>query len=831
MEVQAQLGPLTQRKTSIKFIKLQKKEEGKRLTNKKIRLFSNTSSMTCALMLKVTKDSQLVMTDFESAEYVYVSSKPSNIQGQFIMTSNVFGVSMQTFVIATGGIAIIYALVDQQYKSNIVEPMTVMTRHFSGLYSSINFDDPLDLSQLFRDRLPDHSVRPKVNLDQMEALKDSKISAHHHLHYMPSEIYKVLTDRERKLVETVVSLPDDATRTMAAGVILWFVSLSSEMQGNILRCGAFKARTTAEFALVGKSVSVEAKSLQNMVTQDLRHIFEFDVLVNRIEGDVDWHTEKLHRENGNYANIPAAEIYSAARRVFAEARLSGRSPMNMTWEKYWASRWQWSAAGSTHSQYSEDMDYVMRHDVRLKNKFITISNMPKVAIDHFTDRVPQIHAWASTKYEWGKQRAIYGTDLTSYVLAHFAFYNCEEVLPRQFPVGPDANDANVVNRVAGVLNEKMPFCLDFEDFNSQHSAKSMESVILAYGDEFMGELSQQQQAAISWTAQSVSEQVINDNVGLHTTYKTDGSLLSGWRLTTFVNSVLNYIYTCKIAEEQRRPGTSLHNGDDVLIGTDNLRCAQKCASNALRYNVRLQSTKCAFGAIAEFLRVDHRRGSKGQYLTRAIATTMHSRIESQMSTDARDLINAMETRYSDLHARGLSLDRIRGLRSVYYARQSVVCEISVADMLTIKTSHRVVGGIASDIDAPTDNLITPGLTRAVPVEISSLPAIQDYAELLKSVLNFEVSVRKLMSRLERATLEAVTEKARSMRVVPNSDSWYQRVKWIYKAHKGTISVANYGKAALVGMTIDALRASTKDSSLMRVINNSHRPEELLKHLV
>jgi hypothetical protein len=66
-------------------------------------------------------------------------------------------------------------------------------------------------------------------------------------------------------------------------------------------------------------------------------------------------------------------------------------------------------------------------------------------------------------------RAIYGTDITSYVLTHFALLDCEESLPAQFPIGSKATTAKVVACVGAVLDNATPFCLDFEDFNSQHS--------------------------------------------------------------------------------------------------------------------------------------------------------------------------------------------------------------------------------------------------------------------------------------------------------------------------------------------------------------------------
>lgn len=783
------------------------------------------------LAVVYTEQRKLYASEFHDSTHVFLQSRTSSLSGVFEVTDNAFGVAVSCLMIANDGHASLYYKVDQVYCSKIQEPMTIATRHFSGLYSSINYLRPAEPSQLFRDEYPCRQVSGVFALHKYDEFPVSKVTAQHHLHFVPHEIISTFTDDERAMCEQHVRLPGDATKTMAAGVLLWFVTLSPELKEGVIASGLFKCSTTKEFAKLGKRISIEAKSLQNMFDLDLRSVFEIDVLINRVEGAVDWEQEKLNRLDPRMTTFSTDEIYAAARQVFADAKSSGRKPMSMNWERFWSSRWQWSAAGSTHSQYEEDMNYMLREDIRLKNKFITISNMPRYGIEHFTNRPQEIHAWASTKYEWGKQRAIYGTDLTSYILSHFALYNCEEVLPRQFPVGPDANDANVMNRVSAVLKGRMPFCLDFEDFNSQHRPEHMSAVIDAYGDEFKGVLTDEQIDALRWTARSVEHQYINDNIGTKTKYKAGGTLLSGWRLTTFVNSVLNFVYSSKIAKEWRTPGSSLHNGDDVLIGTNNLACAQACLRNAVANGVRLQSTKCAFGAIAEFLRVDHRRGSKGQYLTRAVATTMHSRIESRLSTDARDLVDSMETRFSDLLSRGMQQSRISLLREVYYKRQSDLCSIDVEDLFRIKTTHRVAGGVSQSLDAGVKWLISPGFVRAPGLDIPKLPAVQDYAMLVKKALQIEVPIQKIVKGINRATFEAVVEKSRKMKVSENNDVWYANVKRIYKAHSGTISVANYGKAALVGITLDILRASPEASALTHILNQSERPMELLRQLV
>nr|UVG55926.1 putative RNA-dependent RNA polymerase [Poaceae Liege totivirus 3] len=748
------------------------------------------------------------------------------------ITYNSFGVAIDALLVPADDKTLVYARVQQSLYTHNPEVLAVMTRHFTKLYDSIYYNDPRDLRALFRDRSGGAKFNRQLTVKAADNLPRSKISAAHHFHFYPKEVAAALQPHRRDKALENLRLPPDASVPFAAGLLMWLGTAPQSLVDLATHSGMLQAGSVKEYIKYTKSLSAEAKSLQNMVVEDLRPVFELDVLVNRIEGVVDWEAEKNNRTKLNTTNISDEEIYVRACQVFRDASVMGQAPAKFTWEQFWDSRWQWSAAGSIHSQYAEDEEYIVRTNAALKNKFITISHMPTLKMDYFAKRKAEIHAWASTKYEWGKQRAIYGTDLTSYNLAHFAFYNCENLLPNQFPVGKDASEINVVARVGGVLKDRLPFCLDFEDFNSQHKAGSMKAVIQAYVDVFGRQLTPEQIQAALWTADSISSQVIHDNVGLKQTYKARGTLLSGWRLTTFMNSVLNYIYTRMITGETMRSGASLHNGDDVLIGTRSLAVTQACLRNGRKYNIRMQSAKCAFGAIAEFLRVDHRRGSRGQYLSRAVATMVHSRIESRISTDARDLIQSMENRFQDVYDRGMPLDVIAALRRIYYTRQAEKCGLSVDDFYTIKCAHRVVGGISENQDADTDVLIEPGLSRQTGVVVPELPGVKAFARALDKELQLDIPVQKIETRLYKATYEAVVVKDRKMRILrPNIDLWYDRVKRIYKAHKGGINVASYGKAALIGFSLEILCRDAPTSGVTILLNSSTRPMELLPHVV
>jgi len=120
------------------------------------------------------------------------------------------------------------------------------------------------------------------------------------------------------------------------------------------------------------------------------------------------------------------------------------------WKNFWDSRWQWAPTGAYSSQYDEDKVYAHKeHDMR--HKFYGFCAMPDVDYSYFIERKPEMFAKASVKYEWGKQRAIYGVDNTNFIISSFGMAGCEELLSKMFPIGQEAESKKVAKSVKEVL--------------------------------------------------------------------------------------------------------------------------------------------------------------------------------------------------------------------------------------------------------------------------------------------------------------------------------------------------------------------------------------------
>ncbi|APG76048.1 hypothetical protein 2 [Wuhan insect virus 26] len=776
--------------------------------------------------LRITCNGTYLGVPFKQAELLLIDRLPAKLH-ECNVAYDYYGTVVSARLVPGRDATYVYYYVDQDIQPVTQNLLGMLSRHFLGDFSGY-YNDWCSLDNVFYSLSKCDNPVKRHTIKTIRDLPKPKISGAHHIHYTASEVWSVLDDRGKDAARHALRLPADATTSFVGGVMLWLASLPTELLNPIIESDLLDAEDTIEFGKKAKKLSVTAKSFQNIVEADLRPIFEADVLVNRDVGEVDWAGEKNNRCKPNLASVSPGEVYARTLALFTKEDDEKALPRRLEWEKFWDARWQWSASGSIHSQYQEDLDSLPK-ERELKNKFIALSMQGDMPFEHFLNRKPEIVAWSSVKYEWGKMRAIYGTDLTSYVLAHYAFFNCEDTLPTDFPVGEKARPSFVSARVAAILEGTVPLCVDFEDFNSQHSNDAMEAVVQAYIDAYSQYMTPEQVQAAMWTRESISNTRVIDNMGTKTSYKTKGTLMSGWRLTTFINSVLNYVYTQALISGSHAMSRSVHNGDDVLLGIRNFKIVRDIVARADKYNVRLQRTKCAFGGLAEFLRVDHMRGDYGQYLTRNIATVMHSRIESKIAVSAVDVVQAMEDRLREYLQRGGVWDYAVQLRELYYDRMAPIYSLRPQDLYDIRTAHRVVGGIAEDVSARVDKFIRTSSESIETTLPDTLPGVDAYARLLKKVLELEVPVSVVSTRIRNATLNAVqlTRKTVTVEKTLNVQR-YMVYRALYRAYADVTNNPMFGKAMLTGFIFDVLTQNAQLSAVAQLVSSAQNPMEFLR---
>ncbi|UHM27577.1 MAG: RNA-dependent RNA polymerase [Sanya ochthera mantis totivirus 1] len=628
------------------------------------------------------------------------------------------------------------------------------------------------------------------------------------------------------------------------GYMLWVISVDPYYNEIILQHGLDKSENINEFVRIGKDISNKAKFIQNVVGIDYKVLFEIHVLINRVVTPINWEQEKDNRTNPNTVKIPLSFIRQHLRNVFAERKNKRGSVIKKTtWEDFWATRYEWAPIGAVHSQYYEDTNY-FDSNYLFRNKMLALNAMPNtIPFAYFSTRKPATEAHSSIKYEWAKQRAIYGCDLTNFIMHQFAFGNCEDMFNEQYPSGSTANPAFVEARLKTVLQNATPLCLDFEDFNSQHSIDSMKAVLDAVYDVYSVEMSDEQKIAFEWCYRSLDNMWVNDSVGLKTAYKTNGTLFSGWRLTSFMNSALNGAYFEYI---QRGVGKDrhCHSGDDIILGVTRHEQYQQLLLNARRQNVRLSYGKCHYGSVAEFLRVDHASNGSGQYLARALSTLTFGRIESMPALNYVSSIESHMTRHTACIMRGAQPRYIERL----FTR---VCERAYRELTKehipyqlLFEQHTVCGGISTlstsrcTVEIRRENL--KDLIRKSIVNIKDLPehrmhGTDHYAKwLAKKFEGYRINRATLRDKLNDALVETFARvKTRYNVKQLDCKASQQRKVWraIKGAHTNSLKYIDYGRSKIIGRVLDVLSNCQETNALAHVVRNCEEPLYVLSKII
>lgn len=622
-------------------------------------------------------------------------------------------------------------------------------RHLFSNDGSNVYDELTKNKDIIKRKKTLKKLRYKYNISNK---KIQKISQYHHMHVRLKDLYanKEIVDVDGYEAYLVYMLDKFTDNAITHATFITYLRALPEPELELFVSLLVMYETIDADWL--KEEGAVAKQAQGSTSLDLSKIFELNVLLNRLETAVDWDAEKDHRTNLNVVNINDDDIYNICRDMFEIARQEGKRPIKMDWNKYWMQRASIMPSGAVHSQHPQIQEYIKRLPREAKNKKGLACALPHIDLTDMLVQPPEIQAYTSTKYEWGKVRALYGCDFNSHVMADFGLLNCEDTFPHFVPTGPHANEKYVRNLLKQVEND-VPFCFDYDDFNSQHSKKAMQAVIDAWISVYEDDIDDAQVLAAIWTSRSVNDMTVNDNIG-KTTYTAEGTLFSGWRLTTFVNTALNYAYLAK-SGINKLCNMSIHNGDDVYAGVRNLQDAIKIIKATKQYNIRANTTKMSMGTIAEFLRVDMRSKSStsAQYLTRGTATFVHGRIESESPLSYRALINSYKTRYDEMLQRGALPNKIKHLyrKQLFFANKLFDVNKETSDLL-LKT-HVAAGGLDPngiignyelvDTAMPNTtinyneilNIVKPGIRDYVTSLSSLYPEIREYISYNQSSKN------------------------------------------------------------------------------------------------
>lgn len=648
---------------------------------------------------------------------------------------------------------------------------------------------------------------------KIKAMERSRVTQDHHLYVSRHELtqlYNSITDNRNERRRAVEELLHVAGKVgfdnQVSFITMSYYLLAAPLHGvrlvmKILNLSGCPAQFNRLLKLEGGA----AKQNQTVFRDDLACVFELQVLRNRIYDTVNWEAEIAHRVQPATAPFTAQTIFNRAARIFQIARLEGARARRMKWSEYWANRVSAMPNGSIVSQYQSDRDIkaMLPFDGKVKSAWFASNAASRHS--YWLDRRPMIYASTSTKYEWGKVRALYGCDVTSFLHADYAMKAVENTLPSYFPVGERAND-KYVKTVLDRMNYGVPFCYDYDDFNSQHSVTSMQAVIDAWASVYAQDLTREQLDSLTWTRESIAHQEVFFSE-MRKQVEVHGTLLSGWRLTSFINTVLNRVYL-EEAGLTENVEYAVHNGDDMYASCTTVLSAMNVVRKGRELGIRAQVSKTNIGTIGEFLRVDARaRNPNGaQYLSRAIATAVHGRIEIGKANDARNAMQAIHVRAEAILRRGGLRDSVNTVLKAQRAFLMRHFKLSSEVAEAIMELHPLQGGCNPAADITHQRLQSRTGTESAKA-VDALRAefkpvrlgMQDYVKHLCKTLNWpfnEDLVDKAMKQYADSLLRWVT----SYELVIDEDADYTAtLRGLLGAHKHDLAIIDIAKSRQIGL--------------------------------
>ncbi|AAB50024.1 RNA dependent RNA polymerase [Leishmania RNA virus 1 - 1] len=367
----------------------------------------------------------------------------------------------------------------------------------------------------------------------------------------------------------------------------------------------------------------------------LPQLVEMKCLLGRGVNEIDVETEARRRlDVGSLSmqRLDENELRAAVRLIYSEEL---RRPVTYPLIcDFWSSRWLWAANGS-HSRALEHAhpELATRKEGQAYRKAV-MEQWQHNPMDRWDGTV---YVTPSAKLEHGKTRLLLACDTLSYMWFEYALRPVERIWENSNVILDPGSMGNcgIATRINGWRNG-MPgqsfFAVDYDDFNSQHTLMSQKIVF----EELFHHIGYN----ASWVKTLVDS---FDSMELWIKGKCAGimagTLMSGHRATSFINSVLNRAYI--ICAGGHVP-TSMHVGDDILMSCT-LGHADNLIANLNRKGVRLNASKQVFSKTSgEFLRVAHREHTSHGYLARVISSAVSGNWVSDHTLNQQEaLMNAI----------------------------------------------------------------------------------------------------------------------------------------------------------------------------------------------
>lgn len=389
----------------------------------------------------------------------------------------------------------------------------------------------------------------------------------------------------------------------------------------------------------GLSTALKALGANSHPTGAL--LIEADTLQGRGVGSVDLLQEAKYRCDPSLVAASVIDLDPELLRLAIDDILDEELKVDKveipTPQEFWQRRWLWCVNGS-HSRVLD-----RRGGLDTRSIFPGVDRVYRRMYAEAQSEEPltswdaQVSVSASEKLEHGKTRAIFACDTLSY----FAFEHLLSPVEKAWRgvrvvLDPGTmGHLGVANRIARIQIGGVHVMLDYDDFNSQHSTSSMKVLFQALTER------------IGYPPDLAGNILSSfDNMWLYCkgtlVGRAEGTLMSGHRATTFINSVLNAAYIrLSLGKEVYERYKAVHVGDDIYMNAPTHSDAALVLTRAQALGCRMNPAKQSVGTVgAEFLRMGIRPGGAVGYFARSVA----SAVSGNWVTEARQSpIDALKT--------------------------------------------------------------------------------------------------------------------------------------------------------------------------------------------
>jgi hypothetical protein len=359
-----------------------------------------------------------------------------------------------------------------------------------------------------------------------------------------------------------------------------------------------------------KELSADIKQAGVDALPFLCNYAELQTMYGRATNDADFITDLAKRVEPSLlaktvVRVDESRMRRCIRNVYRQCLRV--KPAYQTKDEYWANRWAFTKSGA-HSKAIEraELGGVITPEGRVTRRVFAESMQQSV----LARTTPRLLASMAAKLEHGKTRVLYNCDTVSYYNFDYVLRPLEKVWDSSVVMlMPNTGlKADTYKSLADVQGVRL--MLDFDDFNSQHALETMVWVFEELR-EYAGS------DVLEWCIAAQRNMAVMSN---GEEVRVGGTLFSGHRATTFINTVLNaaYVdYACEGVEFIDRR----HAGDDVLLYVRDVQCAEDVLQLMNDAGFRLNSSKQAIGRdCGEFLRTQFTSKWARGYVARAIAS-------------------------------------------------------------------------------------------------------------------------------------------------------------------------------------------------------------------